>query len=105
MTDDIFARLRLYADLTDAVYNPWVYREAADEIERLRAEIADMGAVHKALELALCWLAAHEPGDSRAVSDEFVAMTAILSNCANDHCVPIIERALAAYAAQEKTDD
>jgi hypothetical protein len=44
MTDDIVARLRCYADIDDAVYHPWVYGEAADEIERLRAalrEIAD----------------------------------------------------------------
>ena len=36
MTDDIVARLRSYAYLDDAFYNPWVYAEAADEIERLR---------------------------------------------------------------------
>ena len=36
MTDDIVARLRSYAYLDDTVYNQWVYREAADEIERMR---------------------------------------------------------------------
>ena len=36
MTDDIVARLRCYADINDAVFHPWVYAEAADEIERLR---------------------------------------------------------------------
>ena len=36
MTDDIVARLRCYADINDAVYHPWVFAEAADEIERLR---------------------------------------------------------------------
>ena len=36
MTDDIVARLRCYEDINDAVFHPWVYAEAADEIERLR---------------------------------------------------------------------
>ena len=36
MTDDIVARLRSYAYLDDAFYNPWVYAEAADAIEQMR---------------------------------------------------------------------
>jgi hypothetical protein len=36
MINDIVARLRCYADIDAAVYHPWVYREAADEIERMR---------------------------------------------------------------------
>jgi hypothetical protein len=36
MSNDIVARLRCYADIDDAVYHPWVYREAADDIERMR---------------------------------------------------------------------
>jgi hypothetical protein len=36
MPNDIVARLRSYAYLDDAFYNPWVYAEAADEIERMR---------------------------------------------------------------------
>jgi hypothetical protein len=39
MTDDIVARLRCYADINDAVFHPWVYTEAADEIEQLSALI------------------------------------------------------------------
>ena len=39
MINDIVARLRSYAYLEDTVYNQWVYREAADEIERLRAAL------------------------------------------------------------------
>jgi hypothetical protein len=35
MTDDLVRRLRCYADLNDAVFNPWVYGEAADRIEKL----------------------------------------------------------------------
>ena len=37
MTDDIVTRLRSY--VYDTVYNPWIYGEAADEIERLRAAL------------------------------------------------------------------
>ena len=39
MNDDLVRRLRCYADVdVDAAdYHPWVYGEAADEIERLRA--------------------------------------------------------------------
>ena len=36
MSNDIVARLRCYADIDDAVYHPWVYRDAADDIERMR---------------------------------------------------------------------
>ena len=40
MSNDIVARLRSYAYLEDTVYNQWVYREAADEIERLKNQIS-----------------------------------------------------------------
>ena len=36
MINDLVARLRSYAYLDDAFYNPGVYAEAADEIERMR---------------------------------------------------------------------
>ena len=39
MSNDIVARLRCYADIDDAVYHPWVYAEAADDIERMRAAL------------------------------------------------------------------
>ena len=39
MINDIVARLRAYAYLADNVYNQWVYREAADDIERMRAAL------------------------------------------------------------------
>jgi len=44
MPNDIVARLRSYAYLDDTVYNQWVYREAADEIERLREKEDDWRA-------------------------------------------------------------
>jgi hypothetical protein len=42
MTDDILTRLRSYAYLDDAFYNPWVYGEAADKIEQLLEEIQQL---------------------------------------------------------------
>jgi hypothetical protein len=37
MSDDLVKQLRCYADLNDAIFNPWVYGEAADRIEKLEA--------------------------------------------------------------------
>ena len=47
-----------------------------------------------ALELALLILEAREPQDSRAVSDEFVAMAAVLAECANESALTLIEEGL-----------
>jgi len=38
MSDDLVRRLECYADLNDAVYHPWVYKEAADRIKKLVEE-------------------------------------------------------------------
>jgi len=35
MSDDLVRRLECYADLNDAVFHPWVYKEAADHIKKL----------------------------------------------------------------------
>jgi len=35
MSDDLVRRLECYADLNDAVYHPWVYKECADRIKKL----------------------------------------------------------------------
>lgn len=48
-----------------------------------------------ALDLALCRLIRFEPGDSRAVSGEFVAMAAVACDCVNDAALRIIKDALA----------
>jgi hypothetical protein len=42
MSDDLVKRLRCYADIDDAVYNPWVYGEAADRIEKLETALEDV---------------------------------------------------------------
>jgi hypothetical protein len=39
MSDDLVKRLRCYADIDDAVYNPWIYGEAADRIKKLEDEL------------------------------------------------------------------
>ena len=51
MVDDILTRLRSYAYLDDTFYNPWVYGEAADEIERLEAQLAQARAEIEELRL------------------------------------------------------
>jgi hypothetical protein len=45
MSDDLVRRLRCYADIDDAVYNPWVYGEAADHIEKLEAALREIAAL------------------------------------------------------------
>ena len=45
MSDDLVRRLRCYADIDDAVYNPWVYGEAADRIEKLEAALREIAAL------------------------------------------------------------
>ena len=42
MSDDLVRRLECYADLSDAVYHPWVYKEAADRIEKLEAALREI---------------------------------------------------------------
>jgi hypothetical protein len=42
VSDDLVKRLRCYADIDDAVYNPWVYGEAADRIEKLETALEDV---------------------------------------------------------------
>jgi hypothetical protein len=52
-------------------------------------------AMAKALDLALCILIKSEPPDSRAVSDEFVAMAAVASGDHSDRVMVVIDDALA----------
>jgi hypothetical protein len=59
-------------------------------------------ALKKALDLALCRLAPQEPGDSRAVSDEFVAMAAVAAGHCDQPVMAVIEKALANEAAKQE---
>ncbi len=91
MTDDLVARLEDYAATG---YRPWpgieqVLSEAAARIE----------ALNSALELALGYLIEDEPGDSRLVSDEFVAMAVVLDGHDATDCLPIIKAAIASRRA------
>jgi len=54
-----------------------------------------------ALNLALEWLIRREPGDSRAVSNEFVAMAAIEAGLTDEACRQVIRDALARKALGE----
>ena len=51
MIDDLVRRLRCYADIDDAVYNPWVYGEAADRIEHLENRCANLLVGNRALNI------------------------------------------------------
>ena len=42
--DDLVRQLRCYADIDDAVYNPWIYGEAADRIEKLETALREIAA-------------------------------------------------------------
>lgn len=61
-----------------------------------KARIAELAG---ALELALCYLAQYEPNDSRVVSDEYVAMSAIAAGGAivNDEAREIVKTRLEAF--------
>jgi hypothetical protein len=52
-----------------------------DDHKRLTGRVEELQA---ALDLALAWLTPFEPGDSRAVSDEFFAMAAIACEVSGD---------------------
>ena len=92
MTDDIVARLRCYADINDAVYHPWVYAEAADEIERLRAALEKL--------IAACDAGRpFERGSGGMTIDAQLARTVI-----NGVRASAVEDARAALAGEKKND-
>jgi len=61
--------------------------------------------LRKALALALCYLAQFEPGDSRAVSNEFVAMSSVLAGHTSGEVMPIIEAALVVAEREAEKPD
>ncbi len=81
-------------------------RPTLEEIKRegYKARIADLTA---ALELALAKLIKLEPPDSRAVSDEYVAMAAVHAggDIVNDEARQIIAEGLAREAAQSLIEE
>lgn len=91
MTDDLVGRLRTTRLLSQRNQLA-LQEEAAARIEALEG----------ALDLALSYLIEDEPGDSRAVSDEFVAMAVILEGHDADGCLPIVKAAIASRAALAK---
>jgi hypothetical protein len=65
-------------------------------VRRYRDE--DESPTQRALNLALCYLGKLEPGDSRAVSDEFVAMFAVSTGDTSPEVLAVIDAALAREA-------
>jgi hypothetical protein len=102
MTDDLVGRLRSYADTCTGLEPRRIIAEAADHIANAGKLVARIEALEGALDLALSYLIEDEPGDSRAVSDEFVAMAVILEGHDADGCLPIVKAAIAARAALAK---
>lgn len=86
---------KLWKDASQALWRDFArdtlaaaYPELVAEIERLK----------EALSLAVQMLFPYEPGDSRAVSDEFVALAAVDCGLADDKCMKVIRDSLAARA-------
>lgn len=57
--------------------------------------------LEKALNVATNMLIKHEPSDSRAVSNEFVAIAAVQSNQVDDNVMQVLDTALAASKENE----
>lgn len=72
------------------------------ERDALAARVAQ---VEPALKVAVAMLSCREPGDSRAVSDEFVALAAVECGCADAECMRVIDTALAAWRAANEAGD
>jgi hypothetical protein len=68
----------------------------------IRAIIEFAAPVRDALGLALSYLVQNEPGDSRAVSDEFVAMAAIHAGLGGEKAMAVIRDAIARTALGNK---
>lgn len=66
--------------------------------------MADLEQTRKALALALCRLIHFEPGDSRAVSDGFVAMFSVLVGDTRPEVMSIIDRELAIEERESQED-
>jgi hypothetical protein len=89
---DLIARLRMIIGTQFTPTETALVTEAADTIQSLLSRIADLELV---ADLALGTLGEQEPSDSRAVSDEFVAMAAI--RCGQDglgECREIVRKAI-----------
>lgn len=69
---------------------------------QLSAMAGDNARLREALGLALMWLEPHEPPDSRAVSNEFVAMAAIHAGLTDNvgECMEIIRAEIARLALE-----
>jgi len=79
------------------------YKGRAEAAERLLASQADeIRRKDEALSLAVNILSQFQPPDSRAFSDEFVALAAVDAGCANDEHIAIIRAALLPEGKQQE---
>ena len=83
MSDDLVRRLECYADLNDAVFHPWVYREAADRIEKLEAELHHCFHRIEELQAALKKIALDDP-DCCMIADQMRETAEIALGLKND---------------------
>lgn len=61
-----------------------------------------MNEIKEALDLAVCMIMKHEPGDSRAVSNEAVALCAVSCGFTDEPVMKVIRDALARGKADGK---
>lgn len=85
-TKDLLNRLKALG--LSGYGNSQVSYEAARQIEKFQ----------KALRLAVNLLSIHEPPDSRAVSDDFVALAAVDTGDISDEVMAVIDKGLARQA-------
>lgn len=93
-------------DAADNARNAALCEDSNDQMGALLAALAAVAPLieareREALGLAVAMLSHYEPGDSRAVSDEFVALAAVACGIAKDEDWTIIRAA--AIRAQEPT--
>ena len=75
--------------------------DAGAERQRANAAEAREKQLRAALKLAVDIVMVNEPGDSRAVSDEAVALAAVVCECDDEKCWAVIDQALASKEGGE----
>lgn len=84
-------------DSTDKLIDATINRQARLVLAQRRIKDLEL-----ALDVALAWRIKLEPIDSRAVSNEFVAMASIRADLTNDECRQILTEEMSRLAAEAK---
>lgn len=91
-------------ELTLSAYNAGLEHAEHNVCDECDPE--NSGKYKLALELALILLSRYEPGDSRAVSDDFVAMAAIHADAnTSDDCVALVHQSIIRECAKSRDND